>query len=73
MGGERQGSRGEAWHAMLGGAVAAALDSPPEGRTEQGAADRLARGLPPPVLEVGPQAALRLLLEGVLRHSAECV
>jgi triphosphatase len=35
--------------------------------------DRLARGLPPPVLEVRPQAALRLLLEGVLRHSAECI
>ena len=28
---------------------------------------------PPPVLEVRPQAALRLLLEGVLRHSAECI
>lgn len=35
--------------------------------------DRLARGMPPPVLEAPPQAALRLLLEGVLRHAAELI
>lgn len=61
MGGERQGSRGEAWHAIGEEAVAAALDSPPEGLTEQEAADRLARFGANALPEPAPPGALTIL------------